>query len=273
MAAGRKIKYITLASLFAISLSIGIGYASWQFNDSQSSSLNNNVGINSWRFSQALPIEPGQTIDIASDGTVSIDGEVIEDADIEYPGGAPETGGGQVSMKIGVDEEGNLVVSEYSATNIGSELFNYTQNLTFPQSISIDGNEYKILGISEPITLSARGAYLFGDKTLTINVPEGYEYVCDGVFESFTFSNASNLNVVYNLPSSLAYLGNNAFNFATSATISIKYSGTVAQWRELIANSAAAYGSGYKFFSGATGNITITCSDGNVRYNSNGVEQ
>lgn len=270
MAAGRKIKYITLASLFAISLSIGIGYASWQFNDSQSSSLNNNVGINSWRFNDGLPIEPGQTIDIASDGTVSIDGEVIEDADVDYSDGTPKTSGGTVDMKIGVDEDGNLVVSEYSAQDIGSSWFGSESTLTFPSAVEIDGVSYAIMGISKPVTIEAEGFIL--PRDIQINVPNGYRYVCNDVFQGISKS-GGRASATISLPSSLEYLGNNAFNFNSGVTTTVTYSGTRAQWRELIANSAAAYGSGYKFFSGATGNITITCSDGNVRYKSNGDEQ
>ena len=284
MAAGRKIKYITLASLFAISLSIGIGYASWQFNDSQSSSLNNNVGINSWRFSQALPIEPGQTIDIASDGTVTIDGEVIEDADIEYPGGTPNTNGGTVNMKIGVDDDGNLVVTEYSAEKIGSDHTWYggsNSTVTLPASIDINGVTYSILGLSEPISLDSSAPGLFGATTITFNVPNGYEYLCDNAFQDISGSSGllSSANISFSIPSTLTYLGNSAFNYDSGSTglsiSSVTYAGTRAQWRELIANSAAAYGSGYKFFSGitsTTGRATITCSDGTISYDRNGVE-
>ena len=280
MAAGRKIKYITLASLFAISLSIGIGYASWQFNDSQSSSLNNNVGINSWRFNDGLPIEPGQTIDIASDGTVTIDGEVIEDASVEYPGGNPNTNGGTVTMKIGVDDDGNLVVTEYSAEKIGSShsiVGGTNSTVTLPASIEINGNSYQIIALSEPITLDASEAGFLGTTAITFNVPDGYESVCNGAFQNISGESSwyNDSNISFKLPSSLNYLGNNAFNYGTTPSISsITYAGTSEQWRELIANSAAAYGSGYKFFSGLTGNnrATITCSDGTISYNRNGVE-
>lgn len=275
MAAGRKIKYITLASLFAISLSIGIGYASWQFNDSQSSSLNNNVGINSWRFNDGLPIEPGQTIDIASDGTVSIDGEVIEDADVDYSGGTIDTKGGTVTMKIGVDDDGNLVISEYSAQNIGSALFGTNPVLIFPSAVEIDGVSYPIQGLSEPVTIEADS--ILANRTIQLKVPDGYKYLCNNAFQDVSGGSGffSSSKISFELPSSLEYLGNNAFKYGSAPSISsITYAGTKAQWRELIANSAAAYGSGYKFFSGLTGNnrATITCSDGTISYNRNGTE-
>ena len=53
-------------------------------------------------------------------------------------------------------------------------------------------------------------------------------------------------------------------------TVNINYSGTKEQFKTLIYNSADKYGSGYTFFSGASGNVSVTCSDGEVTYRSNG---
>lgn len=53
-------------------------------------------------------------------------------------------------------------------------------------------------------------------------------------------------------------------------TVEINYSGTKEQFKTLIANSAEKYGSGYTFFTGASGNVSVTCSDGEVTYGSNG---
>lgn len=249
----------------AISGFFAIAFASWQFNSSDNTAETANVGITSWSFGSDLPISEGDTIEISNNGTVTINGETVE-AEISYPDGNPSTGGGTVSMEIGV-VDGELAVTEYAANNIANNWFSRSATLSFPASIEIDGVTYPILGLSEPVTLDISGTLL--SRTIAVNVPEGYKYICDEVFQNVSCDVNTTIN--FSLPSTLEYLGYHAFKFGVNRlTENISYAGTTTQFKELVTNSATTYGSGYTFFSGATGNISITCSGGTVVYDKNG---
>ena len=265
----RKIRLISLISILALGVlsSITFGYASWQFNKSDAPVEVVNVGITSkWTFHDPLPIEPGQTIEVDENGNVSIDGETIEDAEITYPQNQ-NLGGGEVTMNIGVDENGNLAVTEYAASNIAGSWFSTNATVNLPESVSINGTEYQILGLSQPLSMEVGGVLL--SKNISVNVPEGYEYVCDKAFNNISCDR--NTTMTFNLPASLEYLGYQTFKMNINRlTVNINYSGTKEQFKTLVNNSADEYGSGYTFFTGASSNVSVTCSDGTVTYRSNG---
>jgi len=264
-----KIRLISLISILALGVlsSITFGYASWQFSKSDNSVEVVNAGVTSkWTFHDPLPIEPGQTIEVDEDGSVSIDGQIIEDADITYPKGQ-DLNGGEVTMSIGVDENGDLAVTKYAATNIAGAWFTSNATVNLPESVSINGTEYPILGLSEPLSMEVGGVII--SKDISVNVPEGYEYVCDKAFN--TISCVRNTTMTFNLPQSLKYLGYQIFKMDINRlTVEINYSGTKEQFKTLIADSAIKYGSGYTFFSGASDDVSVKCSDGYVTYSSNG---
>ena len=254
----------------AFSASAIFAFASWQFNAADTSNDNTSAIITEWEFAPAPPIEPGQTITIDDDGNVSIDGEPRSDIEITYPDGqTPSTGGGSITYNIGV-VDGELVVTDYTATDLASSFFSTNAVATLPASITIDGQEYAIMGLSQPISLEIQRILLGG--SVTINVPEGYRYVCDNAFQGLSSNRGSTATI--NLPSSLEYLGNACFKMnITNVTMEIHYAGTKAQFNALVEASKAEYGSNYNFFTGATGNVSVTCSDGNAVYNRNGVYQ
>ena len=265
----RKIRLISLISILALGAlsSITFGYASWQFNKSDAPVEVIYAGVtNKWTFHDPLPIEPGQIIKVDEDGNVSIDGQAVENAEITYPKGQ-DLNGGEVTMDIGVDENGDLAVTEYAASNIASDWFTSNATVNLPESVSINGTEYPILGLSQPLSMEVGGVII--SKNISVNVPEGYEYVCDKAFN--TISCVRNTTMTFNLPASLEYLGYETFKMNINRlTVEINYSGTKDQFKTLVANSADKYGSGYTFFSDASGNVYVTCSDGEVTYTSDG---
>ncbi len=265
----RKIRLISLISILALGVlsSITFGYASWQFNKSDSPVEVINAGVtNKWTFLDPPPIEPGETIKVDENGNVSINGEVIENAEVSYPE-EQVLHGGEVTMNIGLDENGDLAVTKYAASNIASNWFSTNATVNLPEIVSIDGTDYPILGLSQPLSMEVGGVLI--SKDISVNVPEGYEYLCDKAFN--TISCVRNTTMTFTLPASLKYLGYETFKMDIyRLTVVINYSGTKEQFKTLIANSAEKYGSGYTFFTGASGNVSVTCSDGEVTYGSNG---
>lgn len=263
-----KIRLISLISILVlgVSASITFGFASWQFNKSAAPTEVTNVAItNNWHFGG---IEPGSVIEVDEDGNIKINGKTVEDAEISYSSGQ-DLKGGDVTMKIGVDENGELVVNEYAATNIASNLFTSSGTVNLPESVVYNGENYPIISLSEPITLDV-GGWIIG-KNITFNVPEGYKNICDNAFNNISV--ATSTTIKFSLPSTLEYLGNQTFKLNISnVTTQIKFAGTKEQFKTLVNNSASQYeGEGnYSFFTGASGNVSVTCSDGTVRYRSNG---
>ena len=179
------------------------------------------------------------------------------------------TGGGSITYTIGV-VDGELVVTDYTATDLASSFFSTSAVATLPASITVDGHVFPIMGLSQPISLEIQRVLMGG--SVTINVPEGYRYICDNAFQDLTSNRSSTATI--NLPSTLEYLGNVSFKMnIRNVTMQIHYAGTKAQFNALVEASKAEYGSNYNFFTGATGNVSVTCSDGNAVYNRNGVYQ
>ena len=265
----RKIRLISLISILTLGVlsSITFGYASWQFNKSDTpAEVVNAVVTNKWTFRDLPPIEPGETIKVDKYGNVSINGEVIENAEVSYPE-EQVLHGGAVTMGIGVDENGDLAVTEYAASGVASNWFSTNATVNLPEIVSIDGTDYPILGLSQPLSMEVGGVII--SKDISVKVPEGYEYLCDKAFN--TISCVRNTTMTFHLPKSLQYLGYQTFKMNINRlTVKIKYSGTKEQFKTLVNNSANEYGSGYTFFTGASSNVTVTCSDGNVIYRSNG---
>ena len=266
----------------AISASFLVGYASWQFNQADNTSEITNVGVSKWTFT---PVEDGSNIHIDSDGNVTITDEegnpVPAETEVTYPDGTNiETNGGTVNIDIGTNENGDLVVTDYSAVDINGESSWGSNNseVSFPESIVINGTEYPVVAVSTPVTISASNANLWSGRTCSITVPEGYVSICDDAFQNVSASGgflAGNTTFTYKLPSTLEYLGNHAIKMnVAGGSVNVQYSGTREQFIELVNASAAAYtGTGTYCFFTANGNTrcTVTCSGNQtVTYNQNG---
>lgn len=264
----------------AISASFLVGYASWQFNQADNTSEITNVGVSNWTFA---PVEDGSNIHIDGDGNVTITDDegnpVTAEAEVSYPDGTTvNPNGGTVNIDIGTNENGDLVVTDYTATDINGESWlSGNSSLTFPEQIVINGNEYPVVSINTPVTISANNGSFWQGSTCSITVPEGYVSICDDAFQNVSASGgflSGNTTFTYHLPSSLEYLGNHAIKLNVSGgSVNVEYSGTRAQFIELVNASAAAYtGAGTYCFFTANGNTrcTVTCSDRTVTYNQNG---
>ena len=264
----------------AISASFLVGYASWQFNQADTTSEITNVGVSKWTFT---PVEDGSSIHIDGDGNVTITDDegnpVTAEAEVTYPDGTTvDPNGGTVNIDIGTNENGDLVVTDYSATDVnGNSVFiGGNSSVSFPESIVINGTEYPVVAISTPVTISANNSYLTGSNC-SITVPEGYVSICDDAFQNVAASGGwlGSTTFTYHLPSTLEYLGNHAIKLNVSnGSVNVQYAGTRAQFIELVNASAAAYTGGgtYCFFT-ANGNTrcTVTCSGNQtVTYNQNG---
>ena len=264
----------------AISASFLVGYASWQFNQADTTNEITNVGVSKWTFA---PVDDGSNIHIDVDGNVTItddEGNTVQtEAEVTYPDGTNvETNGGTVNIDVGTNESGDLVVTDYSATDVNgnSVLIGGNSSVSFPESIIINGTEYPVVAISTPVTISANNGY-FGGSNCSITVPEGYVSICDDVFQNVAASGGwlGSTTFTYHLPSTLEYLGNHAIKLNVSnGSVNVQYAGTRVQFIELVNASAAAYTGGgtYCFFT-ATGNTrcTVTCSNNEtVTFNQNG---
>ena len=258
----------------AFSASAIFAFASWQYNKVDTSNGNMAAVLTEWEFAPEPPIEPGQTITVDENGNVYIDDERRDDVDVSYPSGEePKTAGGTITYDIGV-VDGELVVTNYTATNLSSSwstLFGANSEATLPQAIVVNGEQYPIIGLSQPLSLEIDRP-LLTSATSILNIPEGYRYVCNNAFQGVTCGRSATLTV--SLPSSLEYLGNNAFKLdVRNLTTNITYAGTKEQFNALVEASKAEFGSDYVFFTGASGNVTVNCSDGEAVYNRNGVYQ
>ncbi len=269
-----KIALIALSIVTVGAIGFGVGHAAWIFNNSNETTLNNGVQVPTWEFQDPLPIEEGQVIRVDNNGKVYIDDVEVPGASITYPDGQnPVAAGGSISYEIGV-VDGELEVIKYTGTNLCNSYIVWVDNdavTTLPSSITINGQSYAIKGLYEPLNINIERPLppLLSHLTCTINVPEGYHLVCDDAFQNITSNRTLEVNI--NLPASLEYLGNHAFKMNnTNVTTNISFAGTTTQFIDLIAASAAEYGGGYTFFTGATGNVTISCSNGSVVYNRNG---
>ena len=265
----------------AISASFLVGYASWQFNQADTTSEITNVGVSKWTFA---PVEDGSNIHIDGDGNITVtdeDGqEVPAEVEVTYPDGTNiDPNGGTVTIDIGTNEDGDLVVTDYSATNLnGDSVFTGgSSEVSFPEHIVINGEEYPVVAINTPVTISASNGIFWAGSTCSITVPDGYVSICDDAFQNVSASTGflqSQTTFTYHLPSSLEYLGNHAIKLnVAGGSVNAQYAGTRAQFIELVNASAAAYTGGgtYCFFT-ANGNTrcTVTCSDRTVTYNQNG---
>lgn len=264
----------------AISASFLVGYASWQFNQVDNTSEITNVGVTSWDFT---PIDSGNTITVDENGNVTIkdeDGNVVPaEAEVTYPDGTTvNTNGGTVEIDIGTNENGDLVVTDYVATDLNGDSFlGGSSSVAFPESITINGQEYPVVSINTPVTISASNGSFWQGSTCSITVPEGYVSICDDAFQNVSASGgflSGNTTFTYSLPASLEYLGNHAIKLNVSGgSVVVNYAGTRDDFIELVNASAAAYtGEGTYCFFTATGNTrcTVTCSDTTVTYNQNG---
>ena len=111
-----------------------------------------------------------------------------------------------------------------------------------PEHLDIPSHKY-----GSRVTTIRGSAFSHDIKIISVTVPEGITTI-----NQYAFKDCSNLTTV-DLPVSLRYIGDEAF--ATGSELTIRYSGTVAQW-EQIEKHENWYGSE------ASQSLKIVCKDG-----------
>lgn len=221
---------IPLVSLFFSATLLGSGY-SWVISENLPENNVAQVEVLDWTFS---PLSTGTIITVDENGKVYIDGE---EAQAEVNADGDTYNNGDVEIKIEVDENGNLVLTEFTTTTTSLWAL-IGNNVYLPNSVEIDGETYPVTGIAQPLDIQ----FWSWIGTTTINVPDGYTYICDSAFASITKA------VTYNLPSTLESIGSSAFMPARNTTQTINYAGTRQEWDAI--DKANDYENGQ-------GNVTI----------------
>jgi hypothetical protein len=246
------------------SVVISNGYAAWTFNSSSNQLKNVNVLVtdaDNWSF---LPYESGTTIVINDNGTAAIidsEGNVIEDnIPVTY-----ETDGGQQTViengttqtTINILDDGTVEITSLSATTTRNwaQSLSYIlngQTLYLPEQYTVNGTELEVTKLSTPVKIS--GSVVLNARIVDeVIVPEGYVSLCDYAF----YNSYLQENCVFNLPSTLEYMGALCFNNALNP--SITYASTVEDFKTLAANSASNW-----IGQSSSTRTTITCIDGTL---------
>ena len=214
-----KIVY-TFALLFLIPMLFKTAYSTWFFNRSEEVIDNVLLQILDWGFTDSI-FQPGTIIVVDSNGNIVVDGEIIEGETITE-GNQQAYNHGDVLITVVVDDEGNLVLSEFTTTT--TSIFAIFGNTIYlPTGFNIDGEIYPIVGVSEPLNINIPSVW-FGFGNNVIHIPEGYTYLCDNAFASITNS------VIFTMPTSMQTIGSGVFRPARNVTQRIYYAGTAQQW-------------------------------------------
>ena len=239
-------KYIFPLSALLTSF-ICLGYASWQYNDDYSFSNSTFLNITSnWKFDMSMD----------KNGKVYEDGKAI--GIITYDSDKQDIDGGKVTTDIKVIDNGKAGVTNYLATQVGSEWHIFTDAnvyINMPMGIYNEetNEEYPISGIDHLGSYTTIGG-LIRHREVTINIPSTYEFVGNYAFY-LVGSDHSDTFIEYSLPKSLTYIGHEAFNFSTLNVMKdmndqkykfrVNYEGTSEEFINLINNSKAEYEAKY----------------------------
>lgn len=213
--------FIALLTLFAVTLFIATGWAAWSFNNAEATATAVTNTVLEWQFITGPTT--GTVIEVAPDGTVTIDGQTAE---VVVNSEGESYNYGDVTIKIEADENGNFVLTEFTTSNESFALFGST--IYLPTSVEIDGEVYPVTGISEPLDIDLSDP-LIGTSWYAnhIHIPDGYTYICDSAFAAVT------KRTTFHIPTTVTSIGANAFKPDNRVTQTIAYSGTQAQWNSI----------------------------------------
>ncbi len=223
---------IPILCIFAICMFVSSGFAAWTYTADVTWDTSISTIVPEWTFEEEEIISEDEYIEIDNSGNIVIhnsDGttETVEGA-INIENGTDSYNNGDVSIKVGVDEEGNLVLTEFTTTTNGlSAIFGGDGTVYLPTSITVNGEVYPVTGISEPLSINVSSG-IFGRRKNTIIIPDTYTYICDNAFYNLT-----NNNVIFKMPTSITSIGSNVFNPQSNRAQTINYAGTQAQWNAI----------------------------------------
>lgn len=179
----------------------------------------------SWVFENTDPVvTPGTLIVVDESGQVIVNDEVVE-GEIVTVNGNDTYDRGDVSITIEPNENGDLVLTEFTTSNSGALAF-FGSTVYLPTALSVNGVEYPIIGIDQPLSIDL-GSVWFGLGSNNVYVPEGYTYICDGALASNT------CKTTFHLPSTLESIGTGAFMPARNTTQTIDYASSQANWNAM----------------------------------------
>lgn len=226
---------------------ISLGYASWQFNDGYININETFLNITgNWKFDMSMD----------ANGKIYEDGKEI--GVITYDDNKHDTDGGTVTTDISIIDNGKPGVTNYLATQVGSEWHIFTEAnvyINMPKGVYNEesGTEYPICGIDHLGAYTTIGG-LIRHREVTINIPDTYEFIGNYAFY-LVGSDHSDTFIEYNIPSSVTYIGHEAFNFSTlnhmkdmndqKYKFRVNYDGTAEEFINLINNSKAEYEAKY----------------------------
>ena len=228
---------ISLASMAVI------GYASWQFSGADYISNNGLIGVtNTWKLTMTMD-ENGDVYD----GDTQI-GHVV------YENDENDLDGGTITSGFTYLDDGEAAVHNYLATQLGSNIHLITStdvHVTLPSAIhnNTTGNDEPIVGVDHLGSYITVGGPL-RTRYIYLTIPEGYTFIGNYAF-FLTGSDHADTNFEFNIPSTVEYLGHEAFNFSTLNQMKsmwdqkykfhVNYGGTASEFLELIARSKALY--------------------------------
>ncbi len=229
----RRVLYIIIC-IFAIISLISSGFAAFTYSTQVYSYNNALLVVTNWTFENETPFTQETVIEIDNNGNITIDGEEVE-GEISTSGDNDTYSNGDVTIEVGVDDEGNVVLTEFKTSNTNSFYAIFGSSVYLPTAITIDGVDYPITGISEPLSISLNSTW-FG--TNTIYIPDTYTYICAGAFASVTNK------ATFVMPASIVNIGDGAFMPGSRVTQTINYAGTQTQWNAIEKTSKYENGSG-----------------------------
>ena len=245
---------IPLVILLSIGSLFGVTYSAWCFTEQVAVVSPITVEVADWNFT--LPVlTPGDIVIVNNDGTVTLNGEVIEsDLDFGQGGGAYSgESGANVELQIIVNENGALSIISYDLKP-NAALFGTNDGAAyFPQYLNVNGESVPITSISEPVNFEATRVLFVDSQVNNIVIPEGYQTICDKAFYDCSLTGTAS----FEFPSTLTQIGSQIVNVPRNSTWTMHYNGTITQWNAV--NKPNNWKTG-------NGTAKVICSNGTLTF-------
>jgi len=180
------------------------------------------VEVTEWEF-EHTPLSPGAVILVDKDGNVTVDDEP---SDIVVDSDGESYNYGDVEIKIEQDEEGNLILTEFTTTNTSFAILGSI--IYLPTSVNIDGEIYPVTGVAAPLDINISdpliGSFLYNNN---VYIPEGYTYLCDDAFATL------HKKTIFHIPSTMQSIGHGVFMPDRNVTQTIEFNGNQTAWNSI----------------------------------------
>lgn len=245
---------ISLVILLSISSLVGITYSAWRFVEQVAVVNPITVEVSDWNF--ILPVlTPGDIVIANNDGTITLNGEVIE-SDLDFgqgDGAYSGDSGANVKLQIIVNENGTLSITSYDLKPNAALFGTNDGTVYFPQYLNVNGKSVLITSISEPVNFEATRILFLDSQVNGVVIPEGYQTICDKAFYDCSLAWIAS----FEFPFTLTQIGSQIINIPTNNTWTIYYNGTIAQWNTINKPHDWKTGSGI---------VRVICSNGDLTF-------